>query len=53
MVRRVADDRPVRERVRRVVKNVTQGEQLLDIMRTNVCDGAPLLACAFSSRRRW
>ena len=44
MVRRVADDRPVPERVRLVVKNVTQGQKLLELMRTNVCDGAPLLA---------
>jgi hypothetical protein len=48
LVRRVADDRPVPERVRLVVaagrENVTQGQKLVELMSSNVCDGVPLLA---------
>lgn len=44
LVRRVADDRPVPERVRLVARNVTQGRKLVELMSTNVCDGGPLLA---------
>lgn len=44
LVRRVADDRPAPERVRLVVKNLTQGNHLVETMGANLCDGAPLLA---------